>query len=228
LTKFSLRQKSSADKILASTKISHQQNCANKNLMLTKILASTKILRRQKSSVDKKLVSTKCWRRPRRIPLLFGSAESIAADFYQTSLKISFVSQMALHAVAKCGVASARIAFMGGLSPTLYRLIVLARHAENVTNFGANKIWLPKPCPPPQVGGIVPKFRGIAISHHVAGAAGDAKCPGMVHQVVPLPRYVTAACCADITHVSNRQDPDFFREISGPKRVFRMPLQQAP
>jgi hypothetical protein len=31
---------------------------------------------------------------------------------------------------------------------------------------------------------------------------------------VPLPRYVTAACCDDITHVSNRQDPDFLREIS--------------
>jgi hypothetical protein len=35
---------------------------------------------------------------------------------------------------------------------------------------------------------------------------------------VPLPRYVTAACCADISHVSNRQDPDFFREISGSEK----------
>ncbi len=35
---------------------------------------------------------------------------------------------------------------------------------------------------------------------------------------VPLPRYVTAACCADITHVWNRQDPDFFREISGSEK----------
>jgi hypothetical protein len=26
---------------------------------------------------------------------------------------------------------------MGGLSPVLYRLVVLARHAENVQNFGA-------------------------------------------------------------------------------------------
>jgi hypothetical protein len=44
------------------------------------------------------------------------------------------------HAVAKCGVASGRPAFMGGLSPVLYQLIVPARHAENVTNFGADKI----------------------------------------------------------------------------------------
>jgi hypothetical protein len=47
---------------------------------------------------------------------------------------------LSFHAVAKCGVASGRPAFMGGLSPVLYRLIVPARHAENVTNFGADKI----------------------------------------------------------------------------------------
>ncbi len=35
---------------------------------------------------------------------------------------------------------------------------------------------------------------------------------------VPLPRYVTAACCAITSHVSNRQDPDFFREISGSEK----------
>jgi hypothetical protein len=35
---------------------------------------------------------------------------------------------------------------------------------------------------------------------------------------VPLPRYVTAACCDDTNHVSNRQDPDFFREISGSEK----------
>jgi hypothetical protein len=34
---------------------------------------------------------------------------------------------------------------------------------------------------------------------------------------VPLPRYVyvLVACCDDTNHVSIRQDPDFFREISG-------------
>jgi hypothetical protein len=29
-----------------------------------------------------------------------------------------------LHAVAKCGISSGRSAFMGGLSPVLYRLIL--------------------------------------------------------------------------------------------------------
>jgi hypothetical protein len=47
--------------------------------------------------------------------------------------------------------------------------------------------WLPKPCPPPSVGGITPKIGGIAVSHHVAGAAGDAKsakCPRVVRRGV--------------------------------------------
>ncbi len=35
---------------------------------------------------------------------------------------------------------------------------------------------------------------------------------------VPLPRYVMAPCCDDITHVSNHQDPDFLREISGSEK----------
>jgi hypothetical protein len=70
-------------------------------------------------------------------------AESRAADFFQTLLKISYDSLMvllSLHAVVKYGVASSRPAFMGGLSPVLYRLIVPARHAENITNFSADKI----------------------------------------------------------------------------------------
>jgi hypothetical protein len=90
----------------------------------------------------RKILSTKSWRRRRRIPLLFGLAESTAADFSQTPLKISHVSLMvllALHAVVKCVNASCRPAFMGGLSPILYRLIVPARYAENITNFGATK-----------------------------------------------------------------------------------------
>jgi hypothetical protein len=36
-------------------------------------------------------------------------------------------------AVTKCAVAAGRLAFMGVLSPALYQLIVLAHHAENVT-----------------------------------------------------------------------------------------------
>ncbi len=92
---------------------------------------------------DKMSASTKNCRIRGRILLLFGSAVSTAADFSQTSLKISYVSLMVfipLHAVAKCGIASGRPAFMGGLSPVLYWLIVLAHHAENVTNIGADKI----------------------------------------------------------------------------------------
>ena len=34
----------------------------------------------------------------------------------------------------------------------------------------------------------------------------------------PLPRYVLVACCDDTSHVSNRQDLDFFREISGSEK----------
>jgi len=94
----------------------------------------TKCWRRQNIVVEKISVSTKSWRRRRMIPLLFGLAESTATDFSQTSLKISYVSLMVLiplHAVAKCGVASGHPAFLGGLSPVLYRLIVPACHAEN-------------------------------------------------------------------------------------------------
>ncbi len=35
---------------------------------------------------------------------------------------------------------------------------------------------------------------------------------------VPLPRYVLVACCDETSHVSNRQDLDFFREISGSEK----------
>jgi len=44
----------------------------------------------------------------------------------------------------KCAVAAGRPALMGGLSPALcYRLTVLARYAENVTNIGVDKISAP-------------------------------------------------------------------------------------
>jgi hypothetical protein len=112
---------------LASTKYWRRQNIG-----VDKILASTKYWRQQNLGVDKKLAQTKCWHRRRRIPLLFGSAESTAADFFQTSLKISYVSLMvllSLPAVVKCGIASSRPAFMGRLSPVLYRLIVPTCHA---------------------------------------------------------------------------------------------------
>ncbi len=143
-TKHWQQQNIGADKIHSYTKLLVlTKYWCRKNIGVNKIRASTKSWCRQNLGVDKKLVQTKCWRRRRRIPLLFGSAESTAADFSQTSLKISYISLMvlpSLHAVVKCGVASSPPAFMGGLSPVLYRLIVPARHAENVTNFSANKI----------------------------------------------------------------------------------------
>jgi hypothetical protein len=66
-----------------STKYGRRQN-----LDVKKILASTKSWHRQEAGADKMVAQTKCWRRRGRIPLLFGSAESTAADFSQTSLKI--------------------------------------------------------------------------------------------------------------------------------------------
>ncbi len=132
------------DKILAPTKLlAPTKYWCRQNTGVDKILVSTKSWHRQKLGVDKKQAQTKCWRRRRRISLLFGPAESTAADFSQTPLKISYVSLMVLlsvHAVVKCVVASSCPAFMGGLSPVLYWLIVLAHYAENVTNFGADKI----------------------------------------------------------------------------------------
>ncbi len=76
-----------------------QNNCVDK------IIALTKYSCRQKSRVDKNLTSRKCWRMRGSISLLFGPAESTAADLSQTSLMFSYVSQKVLippHAVAKC------------------------------------------------------------------------------------------------------------------------------
>jgi hypothetical protein len=138
-TNYWRHQNSCIDKILASTKCWRRQN-----LGVDKILSSTKSWLRQNTCVDKILASTKYLCRQNlgagaEESLLFGSAESTAADFSQTSLKISFFLLMVLfspHVVAKCGVVSARSTFMGGLSPLLYRLIVPARHAENVKKTG--------------------------------------------------------------------------------------------
>jgi hypothetical protein len=43
---------------------------------------------------------------------------------------------------------------------------------------------------------------------------GEAK----IVLTVPLPRYVLTACCDDTSHVSNRLDPDFLRELSGSEK----------
>ncbi len=48
----------------------------------------------------------------------------------------------------------------------------------------------------------------------IISKTGEAK----IMLTVPLPRYVLVACCDDTSHVSNRQDPDFLREISGSEK----------
>ncbi len=47
------------------------------------------------------------------------------------------------HAVTKCCVAAGRPAFMGGLSPALYRLICTSPPCKNVTNIGVGKMSAP-------------------------------------------------------------------------------------
>ncbi len=131
---FALTENFCVDKILALTKCWRRQNTRH-----DKILAMTKFSRRQNTRVDKILAWTKCWHRRRSISLLFGPRESPAADFSQTSLMFSHVSQKMLippHAVAKCAVATGGPTFMGRLSPAVCRPIVLAYHAENVKNIG--------------------------------------------------------------------------------------------
>jgi hypothetical protein len=130
-------------KMLVSTKHSHRQNIG-----VDKMLALTKYLCRQNVGINKILASTKCWRQQNTSvdkilasawenPLIVWLGRVHTADFSQTSLKISFFFLMVLflYVVTKCGVSSARSNFMDGLSPVLYRLTVLACHAENVQNF---------------------------------------------------------------------------------------------
>jgi hypothetical protein len=130
-TKYLRRQNIGAEKywrwqkLLASTKFPHRQNHS-----LDEISASTKSRCRQNVGADAE-ESPYClaWHSPQLLT--------------QTSLKISYVSLtvlISLHALPKCGVASGCPAFMGGLSPVPYRLAVPVHHAENITNFGADKI----------------------------------------------------------------------------------------
>ncbi len=103
---------------------------------------STKYIHQQNIGVDKILPQTKSWCWHRSVSLLLGSAESAAADFSKAPLKISYFSLMvllSLHAVVKWGIASSHPDFMGGISTVLYRLVVPARHTENVQNLGAYK-----------------------------------------------------------------------------------------
>jgi hypothetical protein len=115
--------------MLALAKYSRRQNVG-----IDKMFASTKYWCRQNIGVKKIFVSTKypCQQNvgtcAEASPYCFGPAESAAADFSQTSLMFYFSQKVLIppRAVAKCAVAAGRPAFMGGLSPALYRLIVPA------------------------------------------------------------------------------------------------------
>jgi hypothetical protein len=77
-------------------------------------------------------------------PYCFGLAKSTVDGFSQTSLMFSFLKMLSSpHAVTKCGIAAGRPAFMGGLSPALYRLICTGPPCRNITNIGVDKILAP-------------------------------------------------------------------------------------
>jgi hypothetical protein len=111
-------------------------------------LAPTKYLRQQNIGIDKIFALTKSRRQNVGVcaeasPYCFGPAKSAAADYSRTSLMFSYFSLKMLYSpcsVTKCAVATGHPAFMGGLSPALYRLFVPAHYAENVTNIGVDKI----------------------------------------------------------------------------------------
>jgi hypothetical protein len=152
------------NKILASTKYWRQQNIGvdktwrQQDLGVDKISASTKYWRRQNLGVDKISASTKYWhwqnlgvdkmlahaRKHILTVLARQSPQQLTSP--RPSLMFSFFSLKMLcfpRAVTKCVVAACRSAFMGRLSPALYRLICTGRHAENVTNIGVDKISAP-------------------------------------------------------------------------------------
>jgi hypothetical protein len=54
----------------------------------------------------------------------------------------------------------------------------------------------------------------ITLVDMIISNTGEAK----IVLTVPLPRYVLVACCDDTSHVSNRQDPEFLRELSGSEK----------
>jgi hypothetical protein len=77
--------------------------------------------------------------------------ESPTADFSLVPLMSTFSSSLMWwisHVVSKWGGSSCHNAFMGGLSPVLYRLFVPARHAKKWPNsMRQPKVWLPPGIP---------------------------------------------------------------------------------
>ena len=146
LTKYRRRQNIGVDKILASTKYLRCQNVG-----IDKILALTKCWRRQNIGIDKILALTKCCcRQNTRVDKILAQRQKDPLTVWLGRVHSCWLLPgptedlmmvlHSLHAVVKCVVASSCPAFKGGLSSLLYRLIVPARHAENVKNFGADKI----------------------------------------------------------------------------------------
>jgi hypothetical protein len=101
------------------------------------MLSLTKYSRRQNVGVDKMLAQTQ------KDPLTvwLGRVHSCRLLSDLTEYLLSIPDGVDTFACSRqvC-IASDRPAFMGELSPALYRLIVPACHADNVTNFGADKI----------------------------------------------------------------------------------------
>jgi hypothetical protein len=148
LTKYWCQQNVGVDKILASTKFWRQQNVG-----VDKILVMTKCWRQQNLGFNKILASTKSWLQQnlgfnkilastRKNLLTVWLGRVAAADFSQTLLKISF-SLMVLfssHVVAKCGVASVRSAFIGGLSPYYTDLLYRPAMRKMSISLGPTKL----------------------------------------------------------------------------------------
>ncbi len=126
-------QNSYIDKILMSTKFSHRQKFSGQqNSRVDKNLTFKKVLCQQKSCADK------MWAQARKNVLTVWLGRVYSSWFLPDIA--DDLQRLPEGVDSKCGVASGHPAFMGVLSPVPYRLVVPARHAENVTNFGADKI----------------------------------------------------------------------------------------
>ena len=80
----------------------------------------------------------------RSISLLFWPGKFRSSWLLPDLADVLFLEDVVLsHVVTKCGVAAGRPAFMGGLSPALYRLIDTGPPCRNVTNIGIDKTLAP-------------------------------------------------------------------------------------
>jgi hypothetical protein len=118
------------DKMLASTKYSHRQNsCADRNLTLTKIS------HRQNVGACAK-ASPYCL--ARQSPQQLTSPKPHINDLLH--LPESDEPSICSRQVCRCNWSPC---FYGGPLPAMYRLVIPARHTENVTNIGVDTILAP-------------------------------------------------------------------------------------